>query len=163
MSIHKRATASGAVRWDARLRTPDGRPYMRTFRTKREAERFQANEVADRSRGTWIDPGAGRLTFLAWSDEWYRAAAARWRTRTAEKHAMALRVHWTPRLGGLLLPAITPRHVQAAVNELVTTHEPGSVRTYYGTLRAYLGDAVEMDLIDRSPCRGVKLPKGRSW
>ena len=103
--------------------TPGGRSYMRTFRTKREAERFHASELTDRSRGAWIDPGGGRLTFSERAEEWYQAAAARWRARTAEKHAIALRVHWTPRLGGLVLTAITPRQFQAAVNELTATHE----------------------------------------
>jgi integrase len=35
------------------------------------------------------------------------------------------------------------------------------VQTYYGTLRACLSDAVDNDLLGRSPCRGVKLPAKR--
>jgi integrase len=52
-----------------------------------------------------------------------------------------------------------PRQIQAAVNELAESHKPASVRTYYGTLRALLGDAVDLDIIGRSPCRGIKLPR----
>lgn len=159
MSVEKRVTGSGAVRYDVRLRTPDGRPYKRTFRTKREAERFEASQLVDRARGTWIDPRHGQVTFAEWAAEWFQSAQHRWRPRTAEKHEMALRAHWTPRLGSLDLGAMTPRHVQAAVNDLATTHEPGSVRTYYGTLRACLRAAVDMEMIGRTPCRAINLPQ----
>ena len=159
MSVERRVTKSGVVRYDVRLRTPEGRAYKRTFKTKREAERFEASELVDRARGTWIDPELGRITFADWSAEWYESAQHRWRTRTAEKHEMALRVHWSPRLGGYLLASLTPRHVQAVVNELAGSHEAASVRTYYGTLRACLRAAADMDLIGRTPCRGIMLPK----
>ncbi|HUR17508.1 MAG TPA: hypothetical protein VMZ51_01050 [Acidimicrobiales bacterium] len=53
MSIKARKTTSG-IRYDVRLRDPAGEPYKRTFRTKREAETFQARERADRSRGAWV-------------------------------------------------------------------------------------------------------------
>ena len=159
MSVEKRVTKSGAVRYDVRLRDPDGRPYKRTFRTKREAERFEAGQLVDRSRGTWIDPRRGRITFADWSSEWYGSAQHKWRTRTAEKHEMALRVHWTPRFGPMVLASLAPRDVQRAVNELAASHGSGSVRTYYGTLRACMRAAVDMELIGRSPCRAITLPK----
>jgi hypothetical protein len=50
MSVHPRRTAQG-VRYDVRLRTPDGRQYKRTFRTRKEPETFYARKLADRSRG----------------------------------------------------------------------------------------------------------------
>lgn len=159
MSVEKRVTKSGAVRYDVRLRDPDGRPYKRTFRTKREAEQFEAGQMVDRSRGTWIDPRRGRITFADWSSEWYGSARHKWRTRTAEKHEMALRVHWTPRFGSMVLSSLAPRDIQRAVNELAASHGSGSVRTYYGTLRAYMRAAVDMELIGRSPCRAITLPK----
>ena len=57
MSVHRRATSRGA-RYDVRLRSPDGRNYKRTFRSRREADAYEARELADRSRGAWIDPEA---------------------------------------------------------------------------------------------------------
>ena len=61
--IERRKTKRGELRYEVRLRRPDGREYSRTFRTKKEAERYQATERADRSRGTWIDPTAGQMSF----------------------------------------------------------------------------------------------------
>ena len=36
-----------------------------------------------------------------------------------------------------------------------------SVHTYYATLKAVLESATEMELINRSPCKGVKLPPNK--
>ena len=55
MSITKRQTKSGWV-CDVRLRDAAGRVYTRTFRTKKEADRFESTEKADHARGVWIDP-----------------------------------------------------------------------------------------------------------
>ncbi len=74
---------------------------------------------------------------------------------------MALRVHWLPALGHREISSISPRQVQAVVNDLVAKYKPMTVRGYYSTFRAMLSDAVEMDVIGRSPCRGIRLPAGK--
>ncbi|MGB5759478.1 MAG: site-specific integrase [Acidimicrobiales bacterium] len=99
------------------------------------------------------------MRFADWVDEWFHSAKHRWRPRTADKHDMALRAHWLPRFGPLEVATITPRQIQAAINELADGHSSASVRTYHGTLRACLRDAVDMDVLGRSPCRGINLPK----
>jgi hypothetical protein len=60
MSIEVRKLANGRVAYDVRLRGANGRAYKRTFRTRKEAEKFQARERADQSRGSWVDPSSGR-------------------------------------------------------------------------------------------------------
>jgi len=114
------------------LRTPDGRAYKRTFRTKKEAERFHATELADRARGSWIDPRAGQVTVAEWFHEWYRTNEASWRPATAAKNRSAIARNWLPRIGSRELASLTPRHVQRVVNELVAEFEPATVRSYYG-------------------------------
>ncbi len=156
--IERRKTKRGELRYEVRLRRPDGREHSRTFRSKKEAERYQATERADRSRGTWIDPTAGQMSFADWAGEWYETMEPSWRPRTAGCHAMALRVHWVPRFGSLMLSEIKPRQVQAAINQMAKTYRPSSLRTYYGTLRSLFRDAVDLDLLGRSPCRSIKLP-----
>ena len=44
MSVNRRATSRG-TRYDVRLRGPDGRTYKRTFRSRREAQAFEAHEL----------------------------------------------------------------------------------------------------------------------
>ncbi|MGH1491792.1 MAG: tyrosine-type recombinase/integrase [Acidimicrobiales bacterium] len=159
MSIHRRKTKRGEIRYDVRLYRPDGNEYSKTFRTRREAERYQATERADRARGSWLDPQAGRVTFAEWADEWFTSNSHAWRPRTAEKHEMALRVHWKPRLGHFELSSIRPRQIQALVNDLATGgYSPASIQTYVGTLTALFSDAVDADLVGRSPCRAIRRP-----
>ncbi len=144
--IQRRKLKNGEVRYDVRLRRPDGTHYVKTFRTKKEAETYKATEMADRARGTWIDPKAGKISFADWSAEWLKTWTMTWRIRTADKHQMAIRVHWVPTFGSQEVGSITPRQVQAAVDELAGRYQPSSVRSYYGTLRTCLLYAVERDL-----------------
>ncbi|MEM9611664.1 MAG: tyrosine-type recombinase/integrase [Actinomycetota bacterium] len=160
--VQRRVTKGGEVRWDVRLRYPDGRQYSKTFRSKREAERYRATELADRARGNWLDPKAGEITFAAWAAEWLSAMEHSWRPRTAEKHRMAMEVHWKPRFGHQTVASMSPRLIQAAVNNMADTYAPSSVRTFYGTLRTAMKHAVERDLIGRSPCRAIRLPADRA-
>ncbi|MEM9893771.1 MAG: site-specific integrase [Actinomycetota bacterium] len=163
MSIDRRVTKSGAVRWDVRLRRPDGRAYKRTFRTKKEAERYEATEIADKARGSWIDPQGERLTVREWFDEWFATNEHSWRRATIAKNRSAMGKQWLPRLGAHEMGAITPRHVQKVVNEMVADGlNPATIRTYYGAFNAMMNAAVDMDIVGRSPCRGIKLPAPRS-
>lgn len=156
--ILRRQTKSGEVRYMVRLRGPDGREFAKTFRTKREASRYEAAQRTALAAGSWVDPAAGKVSFGDWADDWLRTAGLEWRSRTAEKHRMAIDVHWRPRFGRQPVKSITTNGVQRAINELSTTHRPASVRTYYGTLRTCLRFAVDREIIPRSPCRSIKLP-----
>ncbi len=97
MSIQTRQTASGA-RYDVRLRDPSGRVYNRTFRTKREAETYRAREVADRSRGAWVDPRRAAMTFDELAAWWLDSNPGK-RLGTRERDAGIIRLHLRPTLG----------------------------------------------------------------
>ena len=157
MSIEKRQR-KGGISWYVRLRRPDGTQYARSFRTRKEAERFQAAELADRDRGAWIDPASGEITVGEWSREWFASNVHSWKPATVSRHDLALRTQWVPRLGAQKLVSVQPRHVQAIVNDLATSYANWTVRGYVGTGRLMFSDAVAMDVISRTPFRGIKLP-----
>jgi integrase len=156
--IRRKTTKAGEARYEVRMRGPDGREFSRTFRTKKEAVRFEAAQRTELAAGSWVDPAAGRITFGEWADDWLATAGLTWRVRTAEKHRLAIGVHWRPRFGRVPIRSITPEMVQRGVNELAASYSPSSVRTYYGTLRACLRFAVDRSVIARSPCQAIKLP-----
>ena len=156
MSIQRRKTARGDV-YDVRLRTQDRRVYTRMFRTKREADAFEARERADRSRGTWIDPRQGETSFDEWAHLWLSSNPAK-RPSAFARDETIVRVHLVPPLGRRPLATITPRDVQALVLGWSRRSRPRTVRRQYGVLRAILTAAVEADLLVRTPCRGVRLP-----
>ncbi len=66
--------------WKASSRGPDGRERSKTSETKAEAEAWLANEQADRLRGVYVDPAAGRITFGAYAEQW--AAVQPWQPST---------------------------------------------------------------------------------
>jgi integrase len=156
VSIHKRK-AAGGVRYDVKLRDPNGRMYQRTFRTKKEAETYETNELSDRARGRWVDPRGAETPFGQVATEWLASNPAK-RPSALARDETIVRVHLKPKLGKRPLGSITPKDVQGLVNEWCKKQKPRTVRRQYGTLRAIFNAAVETDLIGRSPCRGIKLP-----
>ncbi len=72
----------GPGRWRARYRGPDGRERSQTFDRKLDADRWLASIEGEKVRGSYVDPSAGRQTFLAFADEW--AESQDWKATTAE-------------------------------------------------------------------------------
>lgn len=97
MSIHERQTKKGR-RYVVRLRAPDGRGYKRTFRTKKEAESYEASERTDRNRGKWIDPRRSDTTFAEWAALWLTSNPAK-RPRTLSDDRRIIDKHLNPTLG----------------------------------------------------------------
>lgn len=156
MSVHRRATSRG-TRYDVRLRDPDGRAYKRTFRNRRDAQAFEARELADRSRGAWIDPRRSAVTFEEWVKQWSASTVGR-RPKTVAWYAKTVDLHLVPAFGSRPLGSLTPLDVQAFVDSLAVRFAPATTRGYYAVLRLILNAAVNADLIGRSPCRGIRLP-----
>ncbi len=157
MSIVRRTTSSGGVRYDARLRDPTGRVYSRTFRTKREAEAFESAQRTDRNRGTWFDVRAADTRFATVAEEWLHGNPAK-RPGSVARDASVVNVHLVPQLGHHAIGRISPGDVQRLVNVWARRYAPATVRRHYAVLRAILSHAVAVDMIGRSPCRAIKLP-----
>src|SRR6059058_1579868 len=66
-------------KWQATYRGPDGRERARLFDRRADAERWVAQAQADLSRGTYIDPAAGKITLADYGDAWLARMAPTWR------------------------------------------------------------------------------------
>lgn len=152
MSINARRLGSGRVVYDVRLRTPEGRPYKRTFRTKREAELFAASDRTARSRGGWVDPAAGRIPLADYANRWLHDRTTL-RPRTAELYEGLLRLHVLPALGHMHLNDLTTARIRSWLVD-VERARPGSTTPVkaYRLLRVVLNTAVEDGLIVKNPC-----------
>ncbi len=157
MSVHACKTSRG-TRYEVRLRAPDGRQYKKRFRTRRDAEAFEARELADRSRGVWLDPRDGQRSFGDVASQWLATNPAK-RSSTRARDESILRLHLLPEFGERPLASIRPRDVQALVNAWNEKNKPRTVRRQYDVLRAVFGSAVDEDCLARTPCRNVKLPE----
>ncbi|GAC1534653.1 MAG: hypothetical protein NVS3B12_15720 [Acidimicrobiales bacterium] len=114
MSIHPRSTAGGGRRYDVRLRTPSGALYSRTFRTRKEAERFEDTERSARSRGTWIDPRQADTRFAEVAADWLESVPGK-KESTISRDISSLNNHLLPALGPVPIGAIGPADVQKLV------------------------------------------------
>ncbi|MGH9120731.1 MAG: tyrosine-type recombinase/integrase [Acidimicrobiales bacterium] len=163
--IDKRRTGDGQVRYEVRLRGTDGKERSRTFRTKKDAERYERTQLTAIEHGLWIDPRAGKVTLEAWGTEWQRTVV-HLRETTQRIYEANLRNHIYPELGGIELGKLTPSMLRAWLAGLTTKVgrrgtplAPASVSQAYRTLNRVLSAAVDDELLGRNPLRGVKPPQ----
>ena len=135
-----------------------GQRRDRMFTRKVDAERFDAQIRADVSRGTYIAPAAGRVTFGECAQKWAANAVHRPGTRLqAETH---LRRHVLPVLGARAIQSIRPTDVQGLVRGLADKLAPSTIEVIYAYVRATFAAAVADRLILASPCgRMITRPK----
>lgn len=155
--VAKRVLPNGDVRWDARWRDTDGKQRKLTKPTKREAEQELSRIEADLSRGLYIAPDAGKVTFRAYADEWLKGQGFDRSTHDAVE--LRLRLHAYPTLGSLQLRAVTPSHIRTWLVGM--TMADSYKKTIYVNVSCVFSAAVDDSLIPRSPfsARSVKSPK----
>jgi integrase len=144
--------------WRARYRDAAGRRVTAptTFRTKADANAYLSVVQADLVRGQYIDPREGKTTVAAWADSWLARPGKRAATVARDTQGIGV---FLPSLGTRALAAVTPRHVQEAVDERSRHAQPATLGRDFAALRAMLNAAVDADLIGRSPARKVALPR----
>ena len=157
MSVHRRTTQAG-TRYDVRLRAPDGQQFTRSFRTRRDADAFERDQLSTLQRGTWIDPSGGAMLFGDWVDEWMEQRVGL-RPKTLHTDAGIIERYLRPALGAQPLSLITSREIQRLIATWGRRLAPNTVRRTYAVVRAVFNAAVDADLIARTPCRSVKLPR----
>ncbi len=149
MSIHKRPRSKP---YEAKYRGPDGVMLSRSFRTKKEAETWEAMQIADQARGVWTSPRTGDVSLGDYAVVWL-ANKPQLAPRSHELYHFLLRKYVLPYLGTVSLAKINPQMVRQWNATLIAKH-PGTLvpPKAYRTLRAIMNTAVEDELILRSPC-----------
>ncbi len=147
----------------------DGRRRQRLkggFRTKAEAERALAELLVSVEHGTAVDPS--RQTLGEYLDDWLADVAPSLRPTTADLYRRAVGNWIAPRLGGLALQALTPKHLQDLYAELLVSGRangagglsPRSVRLAHQVLHLALDRAADWRLIARNPAAAkLDLPR----
>ena len=149
--------ADVSLKYDVRYEVHD-RLVSETFGTKREAEARVTEVESAQDRGYAIDPAGGRMTVDELAEKWLASDPGK-RGSTVGRDRSALRAHISPAIGGRQLCTIRQGDVQELVNGLAKKLAPKTVERTYGTLRAAFAYAVAAELISRSPCHDVNLPK----
>lgn len=133
------------------------------FATKHAAEDTLALAVAGRLSGVAEPTG---LTAAAFLDRWLAAHSPTVTPTTAKRYDEMVRWWVIPALGPLRLADLNALHVQTLYGDLLssggrrgTSLSARTVGDVRRVLRKALNDAVEWELLIRSPMRGVKPPR----
>lgn len=153
----RKAAYTGERPYLARYRDPFGKEHTKTFRTQRDARNWLNEQEVAKTRGDWVDPAAGKITFQEFAEQW--RAVQVWRPSTTDQVENYLRVRVYPNLGHRPLIAVRPSHVQALIKSLSVELAPGTVETIYRHVAAVFKAAVRDRVIGRTPCEGITLPK----
>jgi len=151
---HVRKTGS---RWQARYRDQAGREHTKRFNRKVDAERWNAEAVADIARGTYVDPTAGKITLADYAATWTARMGPTWRVSTAAGVANSIGHHVLPVLGNRPLAGLRKSDVEALCASLALA--PSTVATVHQHFGQLLASAVEDGLIVRNPATRARLPK----
>lgn len=152
---HKSARHGHGKRWLAVWTSPDGQPASKAFHRKTDAERHGALMEADKTRGTYIDPAAGKIRLTAFAQPWLAAHTADPSTR--QIYEIYWRCHIAPTLGQHPLNAIKPSHIRAWINHLATTLAPSTIDRVVALLDRILAAAIDDELIAKNPCRATSV------
>ncbi|MER7950223.1 site-specific integrase [Streptomyces sp. NPDC096079] len=150
------------LRYRARYIGPDGTEKSKSFpdKQKRKAEIWLSNIEADMSRGDYIAPEAGKVTFEQYANQWIKTQGTDPSTR--ESVEMRLRLHVLPHIGTRPLGSFNPTHLRLWMR---TLEDAGLSASYRRGIFAHVSTvftaAVEDRIIRANPCsaRSVKAPR----
>lgn len=150
------------LRYRARYVGPDGTEKSKSFpdKQKRKAEVWLSNIEADVSRGDYIEPAAGKVTFGQYVSRWLATQTTDPSTRQAVE--MRLRLHAVPYLGTRPLASFQPSHIRLWMRALEDTGLSAAYRRgIFAHVSTVFTSAVEDRVIRDNPCRSrsVKAPR----
>lgn len=144
-------------RYRVRYTDANGEPKQPLFDKKKDADAFDAAVRADVSRGTYVDPAAGRLTFGQY--------ATRWRANQVHADTTALQIethfrrHVLPKIGDRQLRVVRRSDIQGLVRQVSDDLAPATVEVVYRYVAAVFRAAMADRLIPATPCFDITLPE----
>jgi len=140
-------------------RDPQGRSQSKTFRRKADATAFMHTVEHSKIRGAYVGPKGGKTPFGDFAADVMKARALNQRPSTQAGDASIMRSRVLPHFENRHLGSVTPIEVQQWVNKTAKSHAASTTRKAHSLLNVVFDAAVNADLIGRTPCRGIKLPK----
>lgn len=164
-TISKYQTASGAMLYRVRYRTPDHRQTQkRGFKTKRDAEAFANTVEVKKLTGEFIPETAGRITVSELAPDWLTRKEQATAASNYRMIESAWRVHVQPKWGRWQVSRITVPDIESWIASMVRDGRGATtVLRAHGVLSGVLQDAVKAKRLAVNPARGVDgLPRKTS-
>ena len=165
MSIHRKEL-KGRTSWQVQWRDHTGQQRAQRFRTRKDAEAFQAQLNLNKYQGLLPSREGIKVTFGDYAKRWQqrKETSARGhkvsRPRTTKRRNEILRLHLLPIFGEQTLASITTGQINDRINAWQKAGlKPRTIRNHIYILRPILELAVSEQLITRNPVDGVELPE----
>lgn len=160
MSIHRYTTASGEVRYRARVKSHGRAVASRVFSRKRDAVAWEQDQYRRLRSGEWLDPRRGRVPLGTVAEDWL-ASRTTVKRRTLESDRGVSRNYIRPRWEHRPISSITAADVSSWLGDLMARGLARSTVTRaLATLRSLLSYAVADGRIAVNPAALVKPPTG---
>jgi integrase len=148
-------------RWEVRWRNPDGTRRGRTLDRKADAVALADEISRELQTGGMVDLRREQITLGEFVEEWWeRYAIPNLKPATLRSYERTWAVHIEPRLGGLMLRAITPEVVDDFREQL---HRRGvgdpTVIKALGVLQGIFKRAVSWGRVGTNPVREAAKPR----
>jgi integrase len=155
----KSSLHGAGLRYRVRYIAPDGAERSKSFpdRQKRAAEAFLNTIEADKQRGTYVDPVAGRKAFDEYAESWLRTHQLDESSRESTEYRV--RKHIIPFFGKRALSGISPSLVKEWDTSMVGVLAVTTRSTAFAHLSAILTAAVDDGLIAKNPCSAKSVHK----
>lgn len=161
-SVKKRSTTDGTYRYDVRYRTPDGSVRTKTFRRRRDADRYATLTEADKATGSYIDARLGETTFDAVAAEWL-GTVSHLKPTTIAGYESILKHRLLPVFGGVPVAGIDTTAVKRfASRTLADGASYQTAKNALNVLRSVLRSAVESRYLGSNPADGVRLDRAKA-
>jgi integrase len=149
-------------KYRVRYRDATKKEHTRHFDRKADGQRWADEATAAMMTGQYVDPGAGRVTFREYAEQW-RAIQAH-REGTSVGLESNLRLHVYPVIGDRPIGSLLPSDLKGLVAKMKASPSPladSTVSVIYRHISAIMKSAVADRRIAASPCSQVKVAKPR--
>ena len=162
MASTEKRTRGGKVTWSARWRDPAGKQRRQSnFPRKMDAQAFLDKIETDKSRGTYVDPSAGKASVGEYSKTWL-AGQVQLKPSTRARYEGLLREHVLQKWKEHPLSAVTHDDVSSWVQQMSASGAaPSTVRQAHRVLSLVLDRAVRQGRLTQNPALKVPLPSAR--
>ena len=160
MSIQRKVTPDGKVRYRARIKANGREVASRMFERKSDAVAWEQDQRRRLRAGEWLDPRRGQVPLIVVAEMWLESRRTVKR-RTLESDRGAWRNYIAPRFGHRPVASITTADVSSWLGDLMRRGLARSTATRaLATLRSLLSFAVADSRVTVNAAAAAKTPTG---
>ncbi len=159
-TVSKRKWQSGDTEktaWVVRYTDQDGKPHLKTFKTKKEADAFNVEAQHQVSQGTHTADSAS-VTVAAAAEEWIKGRELDGVERsTQDQYRQHIDLHIVPIIGNVKLSRLTAPMVNTFKETLLETRSRAMAAKALQSFRSLIADAQRRGLVAQNVARGVSI------